>query len=286
MPDPNRLLNTLRMATDACRRTQGRQGRVLQLNLAEEVIVVGDLHGHVTNFKKAMEYADLNTNPHRHLVIQELIHGPFTYATGGEQSHRLIDLFAALKCLHPHRVHYLLGNHELSQWTRQAISKNYVDLNDHFYLGVESAYGLHAPSVYTAYESLFAALPVLIRLPNGVILSHSLPGAKRLPNWSLEHLFNEQHDEADVALGGSIHAVVWGRDTAEETVRTYLDKTAGQLLISGHIPCDDGYTLPNSLQIILDSKDEQGCLCSIPANSTVSQGDLVGRIVKLRQLSG
>ncbi len=284
MPDPQRLLNTLRLATDSFRRTQGRQGRIIDLSAAEDVVVVGDLHGHVINFKKAMDFADLNQHPRRHLVVQELIHGPVMYPNGGEQSHRVVDLLAALKCLHPHRVHYLLGNHELSQWTRQAISKNFIDLNDLFRLGVEAAYDQYADAIYQAYEALFAALPVIIRLPNGVILSHSVPGAKRIADWSLEALAKDKHDEQDVILGGCIHAVVWGRDVSSDTVQAFLDKTGGRWLISGHIPCDQGYDLPNPKQIIIDSKDDHGCMLTVPAQTEVTQAELVSRLVRFKQI--
>src|SRR5262245_39179082 len=165
MPDPTKLLHTLHQAVQAFRNTPGRQGRFIQLADVDSVFVVGDLHGHVANFKRVLDLAELAKHPRRHLVLQELIHGSQRYPNdGGDQSHRLLDLLAALKCQYPNRVHMLLGNHELSQWTDHDISKNDDEhLNDLFQLGVRTAYGDKADEIYQAYCELFAALPVGIR---------------------------------------------------------------------------------------------------------------------------
>ena len=129
MPDPDRLLRTLYKAAEAVRRTPGRQGRVVRLPAATDILVAGDMHGNLGNFQAVYQNADLANNPGRHLVLQELVHGKQCYPNGGDKSHQLIDLFAALKCQYPDRVHLLLGNHELSQWTNRLVLKEDKDLN-------------------------------------------------------------------------------------------------------------------------------------------------------------
>src|SRR5438874_11706856 len=124
MPDPTRLLNTLSQATQLFKETPGSNGRVVALNDAADVLVAGDLHGNVDNFRRILQKAELAKNPNRHLVLQEVIHGPFRYPAGGDKSHQLLDLIAALKCQFPANVHFLVGNHELSQGTRRRIAKN------------------------------------------------------------------------------------------------------------------------------------------------------------------
>ena len=86
-------------AESAAAKQTGRQGRFIELQDVDEVLVAGDLHGNLDNFKKLFELADLGQRPRRHFVLQELIHGPFRYPnSGGDQSHRLLDLVAeALK---------------------------------------------------------------------------------------------------------------------------------------------------------------------------------------------
>jgi hypothetical protein len=280
MPDPLRLLNTLRQALDAFRNTPGRQGRFVELTEVADCLIVGDMHGHLENFRKVLEVAQLDQHPQRHLVVQELIHSPEITSARGDLSHRLLDLVAALKCQYPERVHYLLGNHELSQWTDRAIMKNAVDLNQYFLLGISTTYGEQAEAIYAAYKELFAALPVAIRLPNRVFLSHSLPNAQRLGTWELSALYREEITSEDIGLGGAIHSVVWGRDVCEPTAERYLAKVDADLLISGHIPCE-GYQTPNSRQLILDTKDTHGCICWVPCHQPLTHADLVDGLIPL-----
>ena len=76
MPDPRKVLQTIRRATELFRTTPGRSGSIISLSGASDVMVVGDLHGNLRGFKKALASAALDRHPTRHLVLQELIHGP------------------------------------------------------------------------------------------------------------------------------------------------------------------------------------------------------------------
>lgn len=281
MPDPFKLLNTLRRACNAFRNTPGRRGRFVQITDAESVVVAGDLHGNLTNFKKLLDLADLAKHPRRHLVVQELIHGGQRYPDGSDASHRALDLLAALKCQYPDRVHMLLGNHEMAQWTRRQILKAEEDLNQMFRLGVETAYGRHAETIYATYEELFAVLPLAIRTPNRVLLSHSMPNGKTIASWDPACLHRDDWTDEDVGLHGGLYAVAWGRDTRLETAEQFLAKMDADLLITGHIPCDEGFSVPNARQIILDTQNENGCICCFAADRPVTQADLEAGLVRL-----
>ena len=79
MPDPRKILTTIRRATDLMRATPGRSGGIIAPVGAEEIMVVGDLHGNIPAFRKVLAIAALDRNPGRHLVLQELIHGKLEY---------------------------------------------------------------------------------------------------------------------------------------------------------------------------------------------------------------
>ncbi|HEV3079999.1 MAG TPA: metallophosphoesterase [Gemmataceae bacterium] len=275
MPEPTRLLRTLQQAIQAVRDTPGRKGRLVSLQEAGEVMVVGDLHGNVENFRKVLQKAELQKHSRRHLVLQELIHGPHKYAAGGDKSHQLLDLFAALKCQFPRQVHMLLGNHELSQWTGQAIAKVESDLNALFREGVGTAYGPHAPHIYAAYLELFAVVPLALRTFNRIFLCHSLPSASKMSEFDPAKLEWDVHDENDLRPGGSIHTLVWGRDTREETAAAFLQKVGADLLITGHIPCGQGFEAPNSRQLILDALGSPACYCLFPTDRALTQQELL-----------
>jgi hypothetical protein len=275
MPDPTRLLKTLRQAVQAFRNTPGRKGRFVELQDAAEVMVVGDLHGNLENFRLALERAQLGKYPRRHLVLQELVHGPFHYPTGGDKSHQLLDLLAALKFQYPTQVHLLLGNHELSQWTDQAIAKLDSDLNAQFREGVRAAYGTQADLIYGGYQELFGVLPLALRTPNRVLICHGLPSASRLEAFDPAHLEQDIHEEKDLRPGGSVHALVWGRDTRPATVAAFLNKMDADLLITGHIPCERGFAVPNDRQLILDALETPACYCLFPTHHPLVQQDLI-----------
>jgi hypothetical protein len=278
MPDPQRLLTTLRHAAGAFRSTPGRRGHVVALSDCDEVLVTGDMHGHLENFRSALKRADLGGRPRRHLVLQEVIHGPFRYPAGGDKSHQLLDLVAALKAQYPRQVHFLLGNHELSQWTERRVEKDDEELNALFRQGVQSAYGARAGEIYEAYLQLFAAAPLALRTANRVFLSHSLPSARRLEAFDLAVLERDELAAADLALGGSAHALVWGRDTSAANAAAFLAKVDADLLISGHIPCDKGFLAPNDRQLILDSLGATACYCLFPTDRPLSHAELLERV--------
>jgi hypothetical protein len=275
MPDPQRLLTTLRKAVQAVHDTPCRRGHLVVLQEVSDVLVAGDLHGNVENFRQILGQAALDRHPRRHLVLQELIHGPFAYPDGSDKSHQLVDLLAALKCQYPQRVHYLLGNHELAQWTGRRIEKDEREVNDAFRKGVLTAYGSNGQAIYAAYLTLFAVLPLAVRTPNRVYLCHSLPSGKRVESFDPAVLERSELYATDLTLGGSVHSLVWGRDTSAATAATFLNKVDADLVITGHIVCPQGFAVPNSRQLILDTLGAPACYCLFPAEGELDQQELI-----------
>lgn len=258
-------LQTIRRAVAACRDTPGRRGRLVEPVDCDEVLVGGDLHGHLDNFRRLLQRADLGRRPRRHLVLQELIHGPFQYPGGADKSHQLVELVCALKCQFPRQVHYLMGNHELAQATGRRILKNDADLNESFHQGVRVAYAERADEVYALYLELWAAIPFALRTAGGLFLSHSLPSARALEQFDPAALEREPSAEADLGPGGSLYALVWGRDVRPENLQGFLSKVGARRLISGHIPCDQGFERPSPEHILVDSQGSQAAYCLVPA---------------------
>jgi hypothetical protein len=274
MPDPAKLLHTLNRAAAASRSTPARTGRVVALSDAEDVLVGGDLHGHLGNFQALMNKADLANQPRRHLVLQELVHGPHRYPNGGDKSHQLLDLIAALICQFPGRVHFLPGNHELAQTTGRAILKGDDDLNALFIDGIRTAYCDRAEEVYAAYLDLIAAAPLAVRAVNRVFISHSLPSERRMDTFQYEDLLRDTRPE-DLELHGPVYALLWGRDTRPATVAAFLQKVDADLLVTGHIPLETGFSAPNDRQLILDSIGEPAGYVLFPAERRLTHAALV-----------
>jgi hypothetical protein len=275
LPDPDKLLTVLRQATVLSRATPGRSGRLVELHGASDVFVAGDLHGHIGNFQQVLKLADLGRQPWRHLVMQELIHGQFRYTDGSDKSHQAVDLWAALKCQYPDRVHYLPGNHEMAQWTNRAIAKNEYDLNAGFLDGVRAAYAGRASEVYTAYLDLFKSLPLALRTSNRVFLSHSLPNATAMAKFDAARLRAADYSVDDLKPGGSAYAIVWGRDASPANTEEFLKKVDADLLITGHIPQDTGFAVPNERQVILDTLGSPAAYCLFPADRPLTHKELL-----------
>jgi hypothetical protein len=267
-------LQTIRRGIQAFRDTPGRRGQLVCLQEVDEILVGGDLHGNVENFRQLLIRADLGKNPRRHLVVQELIHGPFRYPSGGDKSHQLVDLICALKVQYPRQVHYLIGNHELAQATSRRVLKLDADLNEQFIQGVRLAYGERGDEVYVLYEELFLHLPFALRTPGRTFLSHSLPSARALDSFSLAALERAPVTPEDLAPGGALFALVWGRDVSIETLDTFLAKVDADLLISGHIPCEKGFDRPSPRHLILDSLGCPAACCLLPADRPVLPNEL------------
>jgi hypothetical protein len=51
--------------------------------------------------------------------------------------------------------------------------------------------------------------------------------------------------------------------------------------VTGHVPCDQGFAVPNDRQVILDCMGEPACYCLLPADRPLTHEELVGCIHKL-----
>lgn len=276
MPAPDRMLTHLRQAVALVRATPGRRGHTVAPQNCTDVLVAGDLHGHVGHFQALLKLADLANRPARHFVMQEIIHGKYRYPNGGDKSHQLVDLFAALKCQFPRQVHYLPGNHELAQWTNRPVLKADENQNALFREGVNEAYGAKfGPQVYDAYLELFQALPVALRAPNGVLICHSLPAPRSLALFDPARLERDAYDAEDLQPGGSVHSLLWGRDTTPDAATNFLRKMGCDLLVSGHIACDEGFAVPNDRQVIVDCAESPGGYVLFPTDRALTHAELV-----------
>ncbi len=276
MPDASKVVTTVRRAASLFRNTPGRKGSVVHLDSAQEVMVVGDLHGNVPAFRQILELAALTKNPGRHLVLQELVHGPRMYPNdGGDKSHQLVDLVSALKVACPDRVHLILGNHELSELTGRPIGKNGVPLNGLFRAGLDTAYGVFADDVMAAYHELFKSLPLVAQTPNRVMLCHTIPEAKELDRIDLAILkADEWALPFEMKRGGAVYALTWGRDDSTETINRFASLVDVDLFVTGHQPCDQGFRQANHRQIIIDGTDPYPAYCLFPAQTEITIEDL------------
>jgi hypothetical protein len=53
------------------------------------------------------------------------------------------------------------------------------------------------------------------------------------------------------------------------------------LLITGHIPCDRGFDLPNDRQLVLDSLGTPAAYCLFPTDRPLTHAELIAHVSTL-----
>ncbi|NLE37068.1 MAG: hypothetical protein GX621_03490 [Pirellulaceae bacterium] len=283
IPFIERVIETYAKATEANLRTPGRQESIVVLTpeLADEVMVTGDVHGNRRNFNLIRKIADLETHPRRHLILQEVCHGGQTYPqNGGCMSHAMLEDVAKLKVQFPNQVHFILGNHELAELTEYPIQKNKQMLNLMFLLGLQHMYGPATEKVREAYLPFIESCPLAVRLPGGVFVSHSLP-EKADSNKFDKTIFQRQPDSMEFFQRTSIFDLVWGRDYRTENAQAFAKMVGAAVLINGHEPTREGFLAPNDTQVILDCCGDKACYVMLPTRDQWTHAEVVKRIEKL-----
>jgi hypothetical protein len=277
------VIQAYRKATDLNWDHPGRFGQTVTLTaeMADELMITGDLHGHRRNFNLIRRTADLGNHPRRHLLLQEVCHGGPTYPqNGGCMSHAMLEDVAKLIVQFPGQVHFILGNHELAEMTDYPIQKNQQMLNLMFRLGLQQVFGPATEKVREAYIPFLQSCPLAVRLPGGVFVSHSLPEGVDATPFDTS-IFRRKIDTAEYHQRGTVFDLVWGRDYREENARAFAEQVDARVLINGHEPCPDGSNRPNSFQVILDCCSEKGSYAILPVGDELSQDDVVQRIQRL-----
>ena len=286
MADPVRILNTVHKAAEYFRQQPGRRGLIVDLTAAggvAEVLVVGDLHGNLENFRSVLQLAALQRHRQRHVVFQEVVHGPFRYPNDGCLSHQLVDLIAALKCQYPERVHYVPGNHEIAELRRTRILKNGESQDEAFRQGLEHAYGAYAEQIHEAYRVLFAALPIALRTDNGCFICHSLPADSVIERGFDYGVFEARSlGEASLEHGSPLYRLLWGRRTGATWGRRFLEPLGAHLAITGHLPCPEGFAVVEPFRLVLDAAGQPAFGCLVPLGTAgLTLEDLQSRLVQI-----
>ncbi len=276
------IIATFRKAVQTNLSAPGREGSVVVLHpeLAGEVMVTGDIHGNRRNFNAIRKIAQLDQNPRRHLILQEVCHGGPTYPNGGCMSHLILEDVARLVVQFPGRVHFILGNHELAEMTDYPIQKNKQMLNIKFRLGLQHMYGPATEKIRQASCEFIGSCPVAVRLPGGVFISHSVPENADSNRFDTSVLLREV-DRSEYFGRSGIFELVWGRDYRAENAKAFAEQVGAQVLINGHEPCPEGYSTPNPTQVILDCCNDRASYVILTTDQDWTQEQIVQRVQRL-----
>lgn len=262
-----------------------RSGSLLQLPNYGQVVMTGDLHGHVRNLQRIMTYCDLEHSGARHVFLHEMIHEDLGFSVAPDLSHLVLLDAARWKCEYPDQVHFLQSNHELAQLLGQEISKGGRIVTVDFSQGVERTYGIDAgQDVLDAILEFLASYPLAARTPHRVLLSHSLPGVREMVTFDSTVLDRVPRRE-DLLEGGSAYALVWGRRQNADVLDRLSRMLDVDLFICGHQPQESGYEVVAERMLIVASDHNHGVFVPFDLSKPVTMPDLVRAVRPLASIA-
>jgi len=262
-----------------------REQQVVTLPGEGDVWMTGDLHDHRRNFDRLIRAADLGSNPERHLILHELIHGDRFDANGADGSWELLYRAAELKCDFPRQVHFLLANHDLAQIHGEGIMKAGLSVCEAFNAGVKRDFAGQAAMVNVAITEFLLSLPLAIRTHNGLFFCHSLPTDDQIPTYDYT-VFNRPLTGPDYKRRtGPVYQLIWGRHMTPASVDLFADQVGAKLIVTGHQPQDMGYAVNGERHLIIASDHNQGVFLPLKLDQEYANADaLVDCLVQFFEL--
>jgi len=276
------VVATLTEAAELNRQDQ-RDGNVLVLPDYGQVVMTGDLHGNLHNFRKLRAFAALGRCPARHVVLHELLHCVDGYESGRDESCRLLLEAGRWKEEFPDQVHFILGNHCIAQVTGREISKGGGGSVADFNRSLVQRFGDKGESVHSAVCEFLRSCALAARTPNRIFLSHSLPSPENMERFDPQVLHRPIED-ADLMPEGQVYMMLWGRGQTAAQLQRLAETFDVDFFITGHQPQETGFSAAHGRHIILSSEHSQGCFLPIDLSKRYSFDELVARIRKFTEV--
>ncbi len=236
-----------------------RKGNLVEIPSPFHIVIAGDIHGNRTALAKIIAYAGVEKTPNRYLVLQEVIHGPLDPKTQQDRSIELLVRIARLKVSSPQQVLFVMGNHDLAQAMGNEIAKEGRGMCKSFADGIRFSYPDAPDEIIAAANEFLLSMPLAIRLPNRVWLSHSLPTPNRMDLAGTEILHRANRAE-DLRRGGPVYEWTWGRDQTPDLANSLAAQLDVDFFVLGHRHTKTGCEPLTPRGVTLASDHEHGCV--------------------------
>ncbi len=280
---PQTIIDLLNKGGQANNADKFRRGNLIHLPAAGSLIVGGDIHGHRRNFERIIAFADLASNPQRHVILQEIIHGGPQDSKGGCLSYKLLFDAVRYKLSFPDRVHIIMGNHDTTFINNTEVMKNGKEMNRAMRLALEREFQQARDDIVLAIKQFLFSQPLAVRCDNRIWLSHSLPSDRLVDKFDRQFL-DRQLKINDCEKPGSAYLLTWGRKHSQ----ALLDKMAKlfdvDIFILGHQPQQQGWCQAGRNLIIIASDHNHGCLLSIDLAKYYTIEELTDLMVPLASI--
>jgi len=236
-----------------------RVGNLIHLSAPGEVVMTGDLHGHVQNFERLCRYAQLDRHPDRHLILHELLHGGGAAAPDQCESFLLLARAAQLKADFPRQAHFLLSNHEIAQATRSEILKSGQPMVRAVSNAISTTFADKTALVVQALDEFIRSMPLAIRTGNRIWLSHSLPSERHVQHFETPEVFDRQLTIEDLRTNPAVRALTWDRVHSQAGLDELRRRWHVDVFVVGHKPQTEGAAAEYDCLIVLASDHPHGC---------------------------
>ena len=261
-----------------------RRGNIIHLPDVGNMIITGDLHGHRRNFEKIVSFADLGNNPHRHVLLQEILHGGPRDSKGGCLSFTLLFDAIRYQLQFPNQVHLILGNHDTAILCNIDIMKMGREMSRAMKDAMKRQFGGEYDSVYLALKQYLLSQPLAVRCANRIWASHSLPSGSYADSFDVT-VFQRHSRISDITRPNPAYQLTWGRRHNEQTLAKLAQLFDVDLFILGHQPQDKGWTQGGKNLIILASDHNHGCIISLDLAKSYTADELTRCIVPLATIA-
>ncbi|HLC63398.1 MAG TPA: metallophosphoesterase [Candidatus Nanoarchaeia archaeon] len=200
--------------------------KILELQKGK-CMIINDVHGNWKDYQQVKKvFLELIKKDEADCLV---INGDMIHAYEGEDSSIdiLEDVFELMKT---HKVVYLLGNHEFAHVVGKLLKKKGLE----FASGFQNASGER----FLDYKNFFSSCPLILKFGN-VVVSHS--GAFNIDELNDEEKLYE-------ALN-SKNEFQYGQGNYGNMLLKFLKFFNAEFIISGHIPCSEGFEIIFNKQI-------------------------------------
>ncbi len=281
---PQTIVDLLNEGTQANNADEFRRGNVIYLPASGNLIVTGDIHGHRRNFERMVAFADLDNNPERHILLQEIIHGGPQDTQGGCLSYRVLFDAVRYKLSFPDRVHIIMGNHAVACISETNVMRGGKEMNRSMHLALEREFQQDSNDIKPAIRQFLLSQPLAVKCENRIWLSHSLPG-NRLVNKFDRQIMDRPLENNDLVRPGSAYLLTWGRKHNQKTLNKMAELLGVDIFILGHQAQPQGWSRAGKNLIIIASDHNHGCLLPVDLAKSYTVETLIESIVPLASIS-
>ncbi len=278
------IIDLLKKGTAANKSDRFRCGNLILLPREGSLLITGDIHGHRRNFEKIITFADLQNNPDRHLIFQEIIHGGPQDNEGDCISYKLLFDAVRYKVEFPNRVHFIMANHDTAFITDSEVMKDGKEMNRSLSSALRREFTEDSTDIELAMCEFFLSQPLGVKCCNKVWLFHSLPNASSVQRFN-PAIMEKELEAEDLVKPGSVYLLTWGRRHSKELLDKMSELLDAEIFILGHQQQLNGWSRPEENLIILASDHNHGCIMNIELGESYTSEKLIDAIIPLASIA-